>query len=303
MSTIRLFMFMAALLALMPKAEATTLKVVATLEPLAQIAEAVGGDRVEVQRLAQPGQDPHFVPPKPTLARHLARADALLVSGLDLEVGWLPPLIEASRNRTIRPGATGYIDASQFLTHVLGRPTGQLSRAMGDVHPHGNPHWWLDPLAGAAVAKGIAERFAVLDPANADTYRNRAEHFTATIHAKLEQWRKALVKSGPIVTYHDSFRYFTTRFGIAVFGFIEPKPGVEPSTAHLDTLVEQIRRQGVHALWVESYHNTKTARRVATLAGTHYIVLPDAVQGHATDGYLALFDQIIATITNARKSQ
>ena len=288
--------FVLSLILVTPYQAIAKMQLVASTPALGQIAEAVGGDNIEVLVLARVGQDAHFVPPKPTLARHLADADVVLFTGLDLEIGWLPRLIDASRNPAIRPGRPGYIDGSQFLPQVVGKPSGLVTRAMGDVHPDGNPHWWLDPLSGAAVASGLANRFASLDPSKAGVYRKNAADFTAMIKKRMLTWRAVLHGIGPVVTYHDSFRYFVERFEIQVLGYIEPKPGVEPSTAHLDELIRHMRQDRVHSLWVEPYHNTRTARRVAELSGARLLILPDSVEGHGAAGYLGMFDVIADTL-------
>lgn len=300
MKVIQITLFLVCMLLVAAPAEAR-LQVVATLPALGQIAEAVGGEQVEVRLLSAPMQDPHFVPPKPTLARHLAAADALLVAGMSLESGWLPSLIGVARNDAIRPGQQGYIDTSRFLQRVLGKPTGLLTRELGDVHPEGNPHWWLDPLMAAAVARGVAEHFAALDPAHGKAFRANADVFSSAIEGRLPQWQAALRGVGPVVTYHDSFLYFVSRFEIEVAGFIEPKPGIEPSTAYLDDLVGRMRQQHVRAVWVEPYHNNRIARRVSELAGVPCIVIGSAVQEKGRAGYLALIDAMVESVT-ARQS-
>ncbi|RMG91812.1 MAG: zinc ABC transporter substrate-binding protein, partial [Zetaproteobacteria bacterium] len=169
------------LLLLLQPHTAAAVKIVATLPALGQIAEGVAGAYADVRVLAHVGQDPHFVPPKPTLARHLADADLLVAAGLGLEVGWLPPLLEASRNMRIRPNTAGYIDGSMIIPRVLGKPRGKISRELGDIHPEGNPHWWLDPENGVRLARALAKKLAVLDPAHAGDFRAHAEQLAAEV--------------------------------------------------------------------------------------------------------------------------
>jgi zinc/manganese transport system substrate-binding protein len=278
------------LFSLPAKAEAE-LNVVATLPALAQIAKAVCGDDGHVRTLARAGQDPHFVPPKPTLARHLARADLLFSVGLALESGWLPPLIQLSRNDAIRSGGHGYFAGSDYID-VIGADR-VVDRSMGDVHPEGNPHWWLDPLRVAEVAIALAERMAQLDPGNGEAYRARANVFAGRIKAEIDAWRRQLAQAKPVVTYHDSYRYFTERFGIRIAGFVEPKPGIEPSTAHLDRLVARLQQGAATALWLEPYHDTSTARRVCERGGIPCLVMPDVVEGEGGEGYIALIDLLV----------
>lgn len=266
------------------------LHIVATLPALGQIAQGVGGIYAEVHILAHPDQDPHFVPPKPTLARHLARADLLVAAGLSLEIGWLPPLIEASRNPLIRPGAKGYVDGGQVLAEVLGKPGGKISRALGDIHPDGNPHWWLDPLNGVRLAYQLAARMGELDSAHAPVFQQNAEAFAAQVQTRMADWRQRFAALGPLVSYHDSYLYLARRFALRIIDFIEPKPGIEPSTAHLDALVKRLQRGEAVAVWLEPYHDGKTVRRVCELGQVPCLIRPDVIAGDGFNAYLGLFD-------------
>jgi zinc/manganese transport system substrate-binding protein len=280
------------LLLLLPAVvHAEELQIVATLPALGQIAAAVAGEDGEVRVLARVGQDPHFVPPKPTLARHLAEADLLVTAGLALEGGWLPPLIELSRNSRIREGQPGHF-AGADAVEIIGVME-KADRSMGDVHPEGNPHWWLDPLRAAAVAAALAGRLAEIDPAHAQGYRQRAETFSTRLQALVTEWKPRLAGIAPVVSYHDSYRYFSERFAIPVAGFIEPKPGVEPSPRHLDELVTLIGARKVSQLWVEPYHLGRIVKRVAELSGSTAVVMPDAVEGEGAEGYLAMIELLL----------
>ncbi len=279
------------LLLLLPAVAHAELYIVATLPALGQIAAAVAGEDGEVRVLARVGQDPHFVPPKPTLARHLADADLLVTAGLALEGGWLPPLIELSRNSRIREGQPGYFAGSDAV-EILGIMK-KVDRSMGDVHPEGNPHWWIDPLRVAVAASALAERLAELDPAHALAYRQRAEAFGKRLQLLVTNWQPKLKGLLPVVSYHDSYRYFSERFGVPVAGFIEPKPGVEPSTRHLDELVALIGTRKVSQLWVEPYHLGRIVKRVATLSGATPVSMPDAVEGEGAEGYLAMVELLL----------
>jgi len=276
---------------LFPAISHAELHIVATLPALGQIAEAVAGDDGEVRVLARVGQDPHFVPPKPTLARHLARADLLFSAGLALEMGWLPPLIEVARNQTIRPGAAGYFEGASVI-EVLGA-TAAVDRSMGDVHPEGNPHWWLDPIRGAQVAVALAGRLATIDPENGDNYRQRAAAFASRLHEMTAVWKPRFSHALPVISYHESYRYFSERFAIPVIGFIEPKPGVEPSPAHLDSLVGSVKTEGVKQLWVEPYHLGRVAKRMAQLSGGSLLSMPDAYEGKGSEGYIQLIEMLL----------
>ena len=266
------------------------LQIVATLPALGQIAEGVAGEYAEVRVLAHAGQDPHFVPPKPTLARHLANADLLVAAGLGLEVGWLPPLIEAARHDALRPGGSGYLDGSQVLAEVLGKPHGKITRALGDIHPEGNPHWWLDPLNGVRLAYVLADKLAALDPAHASEFHRHADELAAQVQSRMPHWQAALQSLSPLVSYHDSYLYLVRRFALQVVDFVESKPGIEPSTSHLDELAAGLRQGEVRSLWLESYHDGKVARRVCQLGGVPCRIMPDTLAGEGFDAYLGLFD-------------
>ncbi|MFQ5582315.1 MAG: metal ABC transporter substrate-binding protein [Mariprofundaceae bacterium] len=290
MKPIQGLLLLAALMLGQTAVYAEALRIVASLPALGQIAQGVAGEYAEVKVLAHVSQDPHFVPPKPTLARHLARADLLIAAGLGLEAGWLPPLMEASRNAAIRPGGKGYLDARHVLANVPGKPRGKITREMGDIHPEGNPHWWMDPLNGVQLAKVIAERLSRLDPAHADDYQQHAASFAMQINDRMPAWKTSLQAMSPLVAYHDSYLYLTQRFALHVSGFVEPKPGIEPSTSHLDGLVVRIRQNHVQGVWLEPYHDGLTVRKLCELAHTPCRIMPDAVHGEGFAAYISMFD-------------
>jgi len=286
------------LLLLMPAIAHAELHIVATLPALGQIAAAVAGEDAEVRVLARVGQDPHFVPPKPTLARHLAKADLLVTAGLALESGWLTPLMRLSRNSRIQHGRPGYF-AGADAVKILGAME-KVDRSMGDVHPEGNPHWWIDPLRGGIAAIALAERLAEIDPGHAQAYRQRAELFSQQLQQLVREWQPRMAGIKPVLSYHDSYRYFSDRFAIPVVGFIEPKPGVEPSTRHLDALLELASTQHISQLWVEPYHLGRIVKRVATLSGVPIITMPDAVDGEGAQGYLAMIKRLLESVAGSQ---
>ena len=297
MKCLKLLILVSALFLGQSFAYAKNLHIIASLPALGQIAQGVAGEFAEVKVLAHAGQDPHFVPPKPTLARHLAHADLLIAAGLGLEIGWLPPLIEASRNEVLRTHSQNYVDGTDVLTKVLGKPQGKITRALGDIHPEGNPHWWMDPLNGVRLAQVIAERLSILDPKHATNYRQHAETFAAQIKARMPTWNVAMQKISPFVSYHDSYLYLAQRFSLQVTGFVEPKPGIEPSTSHLDALVNKIRGNKVTTVWFEPYHDGSLVRKLCELAHVPCRLMPDAVQGNGFASYVNMFD----TLTVDRK--
>jgi len=270
----------------------SAVNVVASTEDLADLTRQVGGEKVSVEGIARGYQDPHFVEAKPSFILKLARADLLVVVGRELEVGWLPPLVQQSRNARIQPGADGYLDAS-LTAKILEIPTGQVTRAMGDVHPLGNPHYWLDPGNGRRIAKAIADKLARMAPADASYFAARYAEFDLRLAAAEKRWdaQMAPYKGLKVVTYHRSWPNFTDRFGLEVIGYVEPRPGIPPSPGHTFDLIAEMKRQGVRILIVEPYFDLKTPTMVGRETGARVLVLPPSVGGEkAITDYIALFD-------------
>lgn len=295
MKPLRYFVMLLALAALSfagRRAQAAVV-VVTTTPDLAAITRQVGGPAVEVQSLALPTQDPHFVDARPNLALLLNKADLLVIQGLDLEVGWLPVLQTGARNPKIQTGAPGYLDASTFV-QVLEAPAGQVSRAQGDVHPGGNPHYLEDPRNGAKVARGIAKRLAQLDPPNAAGYEQRAadlERDANALAARLAAKAAGIdAAKRKVVVYHRSWIYFETWLGLTEVGAVEPKPGIPPDPAHVAQLLVLMRQQGVRAILAEGYYPQTTTKLLAEKSGAELLSL----SGGAADGekYLDHIQQI-----------
>jgi zinc/manganese transport system substrate-binding protein len=277
------------------------LRVVTTLEDLASITATVGGDRVETFALARGYQDPHFVDAKPSFILKLSRADLLVVAGLELEIGYLPPLIDQSRNEKIHPGGPGYLDVSTGC-EVLGRPTQAVTRAMGDVHPYGNPHYWTDPENGRVIARSVAAKLSELDAAGAATYAKNLVAFETELTAKEKQWagRMAPYAGTKVVTFHDSWPNLARRFGLEIVGHVEPKPGIPPSPSHTLEIVNLITTQKVPLILVEPYFDRKTPDYIAAETGSAVVVLYPSVGGTAAiKDYLGLFDADVDALTTA----
>jgi zinc/manganese transport system substrate-binding protein len=257
--------------------------VVTTTPDLASITRQIGGASVEVKSLALPTQDPHFVDARPNLALLLNKADLLVIQGLELEVGWLPVLQTGARNPKIQVGAPGFLDASTLIT-PLETPAGQVSRAQGDIHPGGNPHYLVDPRNGAKVGRGIAARLAQIDPANAAGYNDRAaelERDANALAARLAAKASAIdAAKRRIVVYHRSWIYFETWLGLTEVGAVEPKPGIPPDPAHVAQLLVLMRTQGVRAILAEEYYPQTTTKLLAEKSGAELLVLA----GGAADG-------------------
>ena len=289
------------LLALVPAAAGASLQVVTTTDGLAALARDVGGDRVAVTALSHGNQDPHFVDPNPNLAVKLRDADLLVDVGLDLEIGWLPPLVNQSRNAGIQPGNERRFTAASAI-RVLDVPTGPVDRSLGDLHPAGNPHFLDDPPRAVEVAQALAAKLAALDPAGAAGYRARAADFARRIGADEQRWLAALkpFRGQAIIAKHPTVTYLARWAGLRIVGYLEPKPGVEPPPSHLAEMVEVARAQKVRAILVETYYDTRTAALVAKLSGARVASIPGDVGASRTaTGYQAYMDEVVKALAGA----
>jgi len=277
------------------------LQIMTATTDLASLAQEVGGDKIEVESVARGYQDPHFVDAKPSFLLKLKRADLLIVVGLELEIGWLPPLINQSTNPKIQVGAPGYFDASRFAK-ILEIPTGQVTRAEGDVHPLGNPHYWLDPENGLRIAKGIVDKLSQMRPGDAAYFEQRYSDFEQRLKQADQRWLAEMkpYEGRKIVTYHRSWPNFAEHFHLNVVGYVEPRPGIPPSPQHTVELIQQMKRENVKVIVVEPYFDLKTPNSVARETGGQVLVLPPSVGGEKeiTD-YFKLFDYDISKLKQA----
>jgi zinc/manganese transport system substrate-binding protein len=316
---------------------AAPLTVCATITDLGSLVRTIGGDQVTVTVFAKGTEDPHFVEAKPSFLKALSQADLLVLNGLDLEVGWLPALLQNARNGTVLPGNAGYLDASTAIV-PLERPTGPVDRSMGDVHPFGNPHYLADPLNGLAVAALIAERLGALRPDGRDGFAERLAALRATIGAALvgeplakkydvdklaalyeygkldpflagqhEQgllggWLAAMGphRGAKAVDDHNIWPYFARRFGVDVVGHMEPKPGVPPTTHQLEVLVGRMRDEHVGLILTSAYYDPRHARFVADATGARIVALANQVGARpGTDDYVAMVDYNVRQVVAA----
>jgi zinc/manganese transport system substrate-binding protein len=285
-------------------AEAKKLNVITATTDMAALAEEVGGDHVSVESLAKGYQDPHFVEPKPSFLLKLRQADLLITVGLQLEIGWLPPLITQSGNGRIQVGAQGYLDASQFA-EILDIPTGPVTRAMGDVHPLGNPHYWLDPDNGRRIARGFAQKFGELDPPDVAYFQQRLQDFDKRLSAAEQKWDAAMApyKGRKLVTYHNSFPNFAKHFHLNVIGYVEPRPGIPPTPSHTIELIGLMKREACKLVLVEPYFDLKTPKSIGSATGAQVVVYLPSVGGEKqVTNYFELFDYDINLITKAFQS-
>jgi ABC-type Zn uptake system ZnuABC Zn-binding protein ZnuA len=293
---------LAAGLLAVPQAQAA-LNVVTTTEDLAALAREIGGDKVKVESLSRGYQDPHFVEAKPSFVIKLHSADLLIAVGRELEIGWLPPLVNQARNAKVQPGGEGYFDASQGVK-ILEIPTGQLTRAMGDVHPQGNPHYWLDPDNGLRIAKGIQKKLSSLSPGDAAYFAERETAFEKRLADAQKRWdgQMAPYRGTKIVTYHRSWPNFVDRFGLDVIGYVEPRPGIPPSPSHTLDLINDMKAKNVKIIMVEPYFDLKTPNSIARETRAKVLVMAPSVgaEKEITD-YVSLFDYDVKLLAAALK--
>jgi zinc/manganese transport system substrate-binding protein len=302
---IKLFavILIALLTASVPAGAQSKLTVVTTTEDLAAIAREVGGDHITVDSIAKGYQDPHFVEAKPSFILKLQKADLLVLVGRDLEIGWLPPLIQQSRNSKVQVGADGYLDAS-LQARILEIPQGQITRAEGDVHPLGNPHYWLDPGNGKIIAREIFDKFVRFRPNDRAYFEQRLNDFVSRLNDAEKRWVALMApyKGTKVVTYHRSYSNFSERFGLSVVGYVEPKPGIPPTPQHTLDLINDMKRGNVKIVLVEPYFDLKTPNSIGRETGAEVLVMPPSVGGvKDVPDYFKLFDYDLALLTNAIK--
>ena len=276
------------------------LNVVTSTTDLYDIASAVGGSHIKATHIGEGYEDPHFVQPKPSFILRLRDADVWAYVGLDLEIGWMPLLLDGARNSKINAGAPGHINVSTVIPVLDANQ--RTDRSQGDVHPLGNPHYWLDPANARKIAVLFRDRFSQLDPKNAAAYRANATAFEAKLAAAEQGWAADLasLKGKPVVAWHTSWRYFAAYTGLNIVGFMEPKPGVPPSPSHLASLVATMKQTGARAIIMEPFYDRKTADKIARETGAKVLVVPPSVGGtKALTDYVAVMKNAITMVAGA----
>jgi zinc/manganese transport system substrate-binding protein len=277
------------------------LQVVTTIETFADFARRVGGDRVEVQSLSHGYQDPHFVEAKPNLMVVLNRADLLVRVGLELEIGWLPPLVVGSRNEKIQRGQQGDLDLSTVID-PLDVPTTKVDRSQGDIHPMGNPHYWLPPVNAVRCAKGIRDRLKELRPQDRAYFDSRFDQFVSELKINAARWdaRAKPLAGLKIVTYHQSWSYVSKWLHLDEVGYIENRPGIPPSPSHLAQLIQTMRADGVKVILVEDFYNRSIAQSVADKTSAKVVPSPSDVGATpAIKTYFELVDAFLKGLVGA----
>ena len=277
------------------------LNVVATTADLGAIAREIGGDAITLTTLAKPTEDPHFVDAKPSFIVKLNRADVVIEGGAELEIGWLPALLDQSRNEKLAAGAPGHVICSKGVP-LMDVPA-TLDRSRGDIHAAGNPHYLIAPSNAKIVAQNIAEALAEVDAKNAETYRANLKKFTAALDVKMAEWQQTLAPfaGASIVAYHDSWPYFARDFGFKIDLFLEPKPGIPPTPAHLAEVIFKMKSEKARVIIVDPYLNRRTSETVARDTGAAVVDVtqfPGGLKG--TDGgYIQLEDYLVNTLAKA----
>jgi zinc/manganese transport system substrate-binding protein len=271
------------------------LNVVATLPWIGDLARQIADDQISLTTLIKPSQDPHTVEAKPSMILAVRKADLLLYNGLDLEIGYLPLIIESSKNPKLMPGKAGNFDCSRFV-RVIERPTA-VDRSMGDVHPLGNPHYQFSPANVLRVAEGMANAFAQMDPVHADLYRANSEHFELRLSKKKKAWDALPLRGKNFIAYHKMFEYLAAEFGFQLVGYVEPKPGIPPSAADLERLMESMKVQRVDAVLTTSYQGERESKSLSERSGVKIIVVPhDVGSTKGAQDWFSFMDEVLASL-------
>lgn len=271
------------------------LNVATTLPWIGSLVQDIGKDKVHVATLVKPSQDPHYVEAKPSMILEVRRADILMFNGLELEIGYLPVLVESSRNPMIQPGTTGYFDCSQFV-EVLERPA-VVNRSMGDVHPLGNPHYHLSPRNIYRVTGGITEALARVDPGNEGFYRANLAAWQEKFKHKEKQWAAYNLKGKKFIAYHKFFEYLAHEFGFEIIGYVEPKPGIPPAAGWVERIIELAKKMKPDAILTTSYYGPREAAFLSQKSGVKYVVVPhDVGATPACKDWFSLMGQVLAAL-------
>lgn len=270
-------------------------KVVATLADFADIAERVGGERVDVDWLVDGREDLHYVEILPSYMLKVKRAQVFLWAGLDLEL-WVPSIVEGARNRNLH-----IVDCSKDI-EILEKPSGPVNPGMGDIHTSGNPHYWLDPRNGIHIARTIADELVAVDAEGTQYYLDRLASFTAAVNEKYEQWTATMQPhhGAEIVFFHSSWPYFNDAFGLVAAGFIEPKPGVSPSPLHTADIINVVKAKNIKVIASAPYFDHKVPESIARQTGATVVILAGGVGGiEGAEDYLSMFDANLARLRAA----
>jgi ABC-type Zn uptake system ZnuABC Zn-binding protein ZnuA len=282
-----------------PCLAADKLNVVTTTTNLASIAESVGGEHVSVASIGSGNEDPHFIEAKPSYMMKARKADLWICVGMELEIGYEGLILQGSRNPRIQINTPGHLDASEGILK-LEVPTGKVDRSMGDVHPLGNPHYWLDPYNGKIIAQNICRRLKELDPEHAGDYDRNLAAFLSKLDNAMAEWVAKLkpFEHSKIVIYHRSWPYFANRFNLDIVAELEPKPGIPPGPGHILEVINTMKSEKARVILMEPYYNRDDAEAVANKTGAKVVVVPNAVNEQVKD-YIAMLDNVVNRLSEA----
>lgn len=271
------------------------INIVATLPWIGSIAKEIGKDKVNINVLVKPNQDPHYIEAKPSMTLAARRADAIMYNGLDLEIGYLPLIIESSRNPRIQPGKIGNLDCSRYIEPIE-KPL-MVDRSMGDVHPLGNPHYHLSPRNILKIAEGMADALSKIDSINAELYRKNLSSFKELLKEKQREWNLKQLKGKRFITYHRYFEYLAAEFGFYIIGYIEPKPGIPPSLRHVEGLIETVRDGKPDAILTTGYGGKREVLFISQKTDVKGIVVPpDVGSNEGINDWFDLMDRVLKSI-------
>jgi zinc/manganese transport system substrate-binding protein len=271
------------------------LNVVATLPWIGSIASELGRDKINVKVLVKPSQDPHYIEAKPSMILATRNADILMYNGLDLEIGYIPLLIESSRNPKIQPGQPGNFDCSRFVNVIEKQQT--ADRSMGDVHPLGNPHYHFSPSNILRVARGMAQELSNIDSNNSSFYRTNLSFFEKKLGNKQMQWGKRSLRGKRFVAYHRYFEYMANEFGFQIVGYVEPKPGIPPSAGHIEGLIENMKKSRPDGILVTPSYGREEAESLSKKAGVKVILIPQDVGSvPGTNDWFSFMDTVLSSL-------
>ncbi len=280
-----------------------TLSVVTTLPDLRSITEEIGGDRVDVISIATGYQNPHFVDPKPSHILKLSRADMFVTVGLDLTLGWVPPLLTSSRNARIQPGAAGYVDTSIGVP-LLQIPS-SVSRERGDIHIFGNPHYWLDPVQGHRIAQNIHDALVRLQPEDQDYFTANLQSFNLRLDTKISEWKAKMLpfQGTTIIAYHNQWPYFEAAFGLEIAEFLEPRPGIPPTPSQLAKVIRLMQQEEINVIIISPYYKPDAAELVARNVNGKVVIMASSVDAFPeVKTYFDLFDYNVNLMIEALDS-
>lgn len=269
--------------------------VVATLPWIGSVAKEIGGDRINIVVLVKPGQDPHMIEAKPSMILAARKADLFLFNGLDLEIGYLPLILEGSRNPGIQPGRVGHFDCSRFVSPI--EVPVSVDRSLGDVHPLGNPHYHFSAAEILRVAGGMAGAMAALDPPGADAYRSNYARFSAKLREREKAWSAVPLRGKTFIAYHKMFEYLARDHGFRIDGYVEPKPGIPPSASHIESLIASMKTKKPDGILITSYQGRKEGSFLSEKTGVKLILMPhDVGSQKGTDDWFAFMDRVMENL-------